>query len=245
MQSRTLFVMLILLCTSSVFSAKKKNITYNEASYGTSNNGTSLLITFDEGKSYNHPLYAIWLADEGGKYLQTLYVSQSVGKGEYLRTVLSNRMWQPGEIQRPATLPYWIHQRNVRNEKGSLLPTSKTPVPDAYTGATIKNSFRLQVKTENTLTGKFKIYFEINQSWDWNDYWHNNKYPNDKEYITSSQPALVYCAEIDTKIPEQTIVFKAIGHSHYAGADGSLTADLSTISTALDIASKITVRLTN
>jgi len=243
MQSRTLFAMLILLYATSVFSAKKKNTTYNDASYGTSNNGTTLLITFDEGKSYNHPLYAIWLADEGGKYIQTLYVSESVGKGVYLRSNRNKGIWQPGEIQRPATLPYWIHQRNVRNENGGLLPTPKNPVVDAYTGATIKNSFRLKVNTDNTLAGKYKIYFELNQSWDWNEYWHNNKYPDDKEYKTSSQPALVYCAEIDTKNPEQTVVFKAIGYSHYAGADGSLSTDLSTITTALDITSKITARI--
>lgn len=243
MQLKITLAMLILLFGTVAFSAKKKKITYNDASYGTSNKGTNLLITFDEGKSYNHPLYAIWLADEGGNYLQALYVSQSVGKGVYLRTHLSNRIWMPGESMRPATLPYWVHQRNVQNENGGLLPTAKNPVIDAYTGATIKNSFRLNVKTDKVLVGKYKIFFEINQSWDWNEYWHNNKYPNDKEYKTSSQPALVYYAEINTTTPEQSVDFKAIGHSHYAGTDGSLTTDLSTLTTALDIASKITVRV--
>lgn len=241
MQSRTLFAMLILLYATAVLSAKKKPITYNEASYGTANQGTTLVVTFDQGKSYNHPLYAIWLADEQGKYIQTLYVSQSVGKGVYQRSVQTNRMWQPGEIKRPATLPYWMHQRNVTNENGTLLPTPKNPVADAYTGATVKNSFKLTLTTEQVLKGKFSLYFEINQSWDWNEYWSNDKFEGDIEYKTSSQPALVYKVTFDSADTNKELALKAVGHSHYAGANGSLTTDLSTLSTALDIAKKITV----
>ena len=243
MYPKSLIAILILLFATLAFAKKKQVVSYQEASYGKGNNGTKLLISFDEGKTYNHPLYAIWLADENGKYIQTLYVSESVGKGIYIRSKRNKGIWQPGEIQRTATLPYWIHQRNVMNENGGLLPTPRKPVADAYTGATIKNSFHLNVITENTLSGRYKVYFEINQSWDWNDYWFNDKYPDNKEYKTSSQPALVYCAEIDTSNPEQTVTFKPIGHSHFSGDNGSLTTDLSTITTALSIAKQISVRI--
>jgi hypothetical protein len=36
---------------------------------------------------------------------------------------------------------------------------------------------------------------------------------------------------------------KPVGHGHYSGIDGSLTTDLSTLTTALEIAKSITVRI--
>ena len=147
----------------------------------------------------------------------------------------------PGEIQRPATLPYWAHQRGVLNELGTYMPTLKNPVPDAYSGATPLSSFILNVKTDKKLSGKYRIYLELNQSWDWNEYWTNNKYPDDKEYKTSSQPALVYSADFDTSQAGREIELKPVGRSHYAGSDGQLYTDLNTLTTALKIAKKITL----
>ena len=241
MKSRIVLIIMIVL--SLQVSAKKiKEEPPVRVQYGVENAGTKLEISFEKGKEYNHPLFAIWLADEKGNYIQTLYVSQSIGKGVFLRGSRKTGQWMPGEIQRPAALPYWAHQRAVLNEKGGVLPTPKSPVVDAYTGATPKNSFVLEVKTEQILRGKYKVMFEINQSWDWNEFWFNAKYPDDKEYKTSSQPALVYCADVESG-HLQPVVFKAVGHSHYAGKDGSLTPDLSTLTTALKIANKISVRI--
>jgi len=93
------------------------------------------------------------------------------------------------------------------------------------------------------LKGKYKIMLELNQCWDWNEYWTNDKYPTDVEYKTSSQPALVYEVDIDTNHLKSQYDMKPIGHSHYSGADGSLDPDLSTITTALKIAKKITVTI--
>jgi hypothetical protein len=73
--------------------------------------------------------------------------------------------------------------------------------------------------------------------------WYNDKFPDDKEYKTSSQPALVYSADIDTNVSDKIWLLKPIGHSHYAGKDGSLTSDLSTMTTAMKIARQITVRI--
>jgi hypothetical protein len=36
---------------------------------------------------------------------------------------------------------------------------------------------------------------------------------------------------------------RPLGHSHYAGKDGSLNTDLKTITTALDIAKRITIKI--
>ncbi|MEI8273625.1 MAG: hypothetical protein WCG08_13470 [Paludibacter sp.] len=228
--------------TMAIFGQKKKEV-FSQENYGLNNAGTGLTIQFEKGVEHNHPLFAVWLADENGKYIQTLYVSESIGKAVFHRVNRKTGHWKAGEIQRPATLPYWAHQRGEKNEFGTYMPTPKQPVADAYTGATPSASFILHAKTEKPLSGKYKIMLELNQSWDWNEYWTNDKYPNDKEYKTSSQPALVYSADIDTASPNQESVLKLIGHSHYSGADGSLDSDLSTITTALKIAKKITVKL--
>lgn len=241
MRIKILLAAMILLSLNVSAKRTKKEVPV-KIQYGIENTGTKLEISFEKGKSYNHPLFAIWLADENGKYIQTLYVSQTIGKGVFLRGSRKTGQWMPGEIQRPAALPYWVHQRNIKNEKGGLLPTPKNPVADAYTGATPKNAFVLEVKTEKKLQGKYKVMFEVNQSWDWNDYWFNAKYPDDKEYKTSSQPALVYCAYVDSNNP-QLIKLKAVGHSHYSGKDGNLNKDLKTMTTALNIAKRITVKI--
>jgi len=231
----------ILLFSVVIFAQKKKEV-FSQENYGVNNTGTALTIQFEKGSEHNHPLFAIWLADENGKYIQTLYVSQSIGKGVFQHANRKTGHWKEGEIQRPATLPYWAHQRAEINEYGTYMPTPKQPVADAYTGATPSASFILHAKTEKPLNGKYKIMLELNQSWDWNEYWTNDKYPNDKEYKTSSQPALVYSVDIDTTSPKPEYVLKVIGHSHYSGADGSLDTDLSTMTTALKIAKKITLK---
>lgn len=236
-------VLIVLIAITSVVSAKKKPEVFSQYNYGVDNNGTTISIRFEKGKEHNHPLFAIWLADENGKYIQTLYVSESVGHGIFVRTNRKSGKWMGGEIQRPATLPFWAHQRGVKNKYGTYMPTPKQPVVDAYTGATPTTSFIIKAKTEKPLSGKYKIMLEVNQSWDWNESWTNDRFPDDKEYRTSSQPALIYAVDIDTNGTTIDYVMQPIGHSHYAGADGSLTTDLSTISTALKIAKKITVAI--
>lgn len=225
---------IVALLSTYGYSQRKKD-TYTVANYGEGKAGTTLTFHFEKGKRHNHPLMAIWLADEQGNYIQTLYVAESIGKGNFRRADRSTGKWQAGEIQRPATLPFWGHQRGIKNEFGNFLPTPREPVVDAHTGATPPGSFDYQLTTENKLNGIFHIYMEINQSWDWNEFWYNDKFPGDKEYMTSSQPAVVYRATIDTRSSIRQVELKPIGRSHYSGKDGKLYTDLHTLTTALEI----------
>ena len=243
MKTKTFNLAIVLISAAILYSCKVADKTPEVVptyTYGTSGNGSQITLKFEKGKSHNHPLYAVWLADSTGKYIQTLYVSESIGKGTFKRADRNTGKWMPGEIQRPATLPFWFHERNITNERGTLLPTPERPVVDAYTGATPLSSFEMTLMTDEKLNGKYQLFLELNQSWDWNEYWTNNKYPDNKEYKTSSQPAVVYMAAFDTNDPK-TIELKPVGHSHYAGESGELFTDLSTLSTALKIAKKITI----
>lgn len=207
--------------------------------------GVPIEIYFTKGESHNHPLMAIWLEDIEGNYLQTIYVAQSIAKGVFGHGDKSKGKWMPGPIRRPAALPYWGHQWGVQAPDGYYLPTTENPLPDAVTGATPQANFSVKSKLDIDSRKSYKIYFEINQTWDWNEYWTNNKYPDDENYKTSCQPALVYSVTINFNDPKREYLFEAVGRSHHSGENGILYSDLNTITTALDIAKSIKLIIPN
>lgn len=237
----TTAILILLVVSTGLLTGQRKKDSYTMANYGEGKAGTTLQIHLEKGKRHNHPLMAIWLADSTGNYLQTLYVAESIGKGNFRRADRSTGKWEAGEIQRPATLPYWGHQRGIKNEFGNYLPTPRQPIVDAYTGATPPGSFDYQLTTESKLDGKYQILLEINQSWDWNEHWYNNRFPGDKDYMTSSQPAIIYRATIDTRTNIRQVELKPVGRSHHSGKDGRMYTDIETLTTALNIIKKCTV----
>jgi hypothetical protein len=86
--------------------------------------------------------------------------------------------------------------------------------------------------------------FEVNQNWDWNEYWTNDRYPGDKNYLNNAQPSVVYESLVDQDNPSGRYLMKATGHGHPTGATGELFTDLSTLTTALQIADSIVVTVT-
>jgi len=235
-----LAVVLLAMCTNTRVQVEEspENIYSN-----TQGSGPALEIEMTRGEGHNHPLMAIWVESTDGTFIQTLYVAESIGKGVFRHGDASRGFWMPGEIQRPAALPYWSHKRGIKNEQGLYLPTPTNPVPDAYTGPTPGQSFILSTKLDEHMEGSFRVLFEINQTWDWNEYWTNNKYPDDQEYKTSCQPALVYAVTIDPSDSGEEYPMELIGRSHHSGATGELFHDLETLTTALHIAEEIVVRL--
>jgi hypothetical protein len=205
----------------------------------------SLEIEFQKGKAFNHPSFAVWVEDLEGNYIETLYVTQYVAKGKFGHAEIAPGKWknEPGEARRPATLPYWAYKRNIKAPDGSLVPSPETAVPDALTSATPKTDFVLQTTTGYSGNKQFRVLFEINQAWDSNEFWTNNKFPDDRHYHTSLQPALVYAVTVNPEDNEDAFHLNPVGHSHPAGAGGKLYTDLSTLTTALHIAQKIIVRL--
>jgi hypothetical protein len=222
---------------------RKKTVAPLEFSTLNQEQGYNLEIVFEKGRRHNHPLMAFWIEDTTGSYVQSLYVAQSIAKGYFQHGDASAGRWEPGPLRRPAALPYWGHKRGIKAADGYFIPTQDDPMPDAVTGATPKADFILSTRTKDPELRKFNLLMEINQSWDWNQYWHNNKYPDDPYYKTSSQPALVYKVTIDLDNPKSEYTLQPIGHSHWSGANGNLYEDLSTITTALDIVKEIKVRL--
>lgn len=203
--------------------------------------GNEIILTVKPGEAHNHPLMAAWVEDEKGNYIQTLYVSESIGKGFFKYADNSEGKWKPGKLIRPAALPVWAHSRGVVSKEGHYMPTMENPVPDAYTSATPKAGFVLDARTDVALPEKIKVLFEINQSWDWNEFWTNSKFPDDDEYKSSSQPSLIYAVEINLSDLKENYQLQLIGHGHYNGSDGAIDPDLKTITTALEIVKEVTV----
>jgi len=239
--SLILFAFLLLpACKSSRIQEEPQKVNLTANSLGT---GTVVTLEFSRGKSHNHPTFVLWAEDMEGNYLQTLFITRAVGTSIYDFGDPSSGHWERGEIRRPATLPYWAHKRGVKEKDGLYVPTIDNPIPDAYTGATPPGDFSLDTRFDGTAPRKFRILFEINQTWDWNEYWTNNKYPDDAEYKTSCQPALVYIAEVDLENLASSYTLEAAGHSHYTGQTGELFTDLGTLTTALEIVSKLSIKL--
>lgn len=246
----TLLLLLIVFGfgTTNVFGQKKQKKNKKIEEIDTLNLAISagayyLQLTFLKGDAHNHPTFSIWLEDMDGKLIETLFVTQYFAKGTFGHGDAGDGTWKndEGEAIRPAALPYWSHKRNVISRDTIFAPTPENPVPDAISGATPSGSFVLNTSIENSLPKQFKIMMEVNQTWDWNDYWTNNKFPNDNNYKSSAQPALVYESLIDLTSSNESYQLKAIGHSHYSGKDGKLYDDTTTITTALNIFNKATI----
>jgi hypothetical protein len=204
---------------------------------------TKLEFELTTGKFHNHPTFAIWVEDMEGNYIETLYVTKYYAKGFFGHGEAEPGKWknEPGEARRPAALPYWSHKRNIKATDGLYSPSPETAVPDALTGATPKGNFALKTGSKVSGDKMFKVIFEINQPWDSNDFWNNNKFPNDLNYNTSLQPALVYEAVITPDSPKTEYLLNPVGHSHPSGETGELFTDISSITTAKEIVSKIMV----
>jgi len=245
--NRLLFISLIFIAGAcSPGAVKKQNQVPEEKTLFSTNSagkGEEIIVDLTKGKSFYYPLFSIWLEDMDGKYIQTLYAARSVATGIFQYGGQEKNKWVMSSKRAPQTLPYWAHKRGIKAADGLYMPDEQTAVPDAYTGATPVTGFVLTSRSDNPLPGKFKVMLEINQNWDWNEYWTNDKYPGDENYMMSCQPAVVYETVIDMKSLQDSYLMKPAGHSHYSGKTGELFPDLSTLTTALQIAGSIIVKV--
>lgn len=194
------------------------------------------------GPDHNHPSFAAWIETMEGEVIQTLFVTQSLATGYFRFGDAGNGKWLkvPGEASRPAALPYWLHRNELTGKK---LPTVTSKLPDAYTGPTPESSAKFRFRTSEYLPDRFRVLVEVNQPWDWNNNWNNDLFPDDIDYRTSAQPSVVYVVTINLKNADKRYFLNPVGHGHYAGKDGTLNTDLSSLTTALRIFDRIFIEL--
>jgi hypothetical protein len=225
-------IILLFSCAEGKKLSSGEEVIFVDTIYsGLQSEGLEIKLEFVKGKSHNHPTFAIWLEDLEGNFIQTLFVTKSIATGIFSFADGGAGTWKnsSGQAIRPAALPYWSH----KNREQTL---------DAWSGATPKKDFVLKSKAKNE-NRKFRILMEINQTWDFNEFWTNSKFPGDLNYLSSCQPSLVYAVTVDTAEPEQEYFMNPIGHGHYNGSNGKLYTNLTTFTTALQIVESLKVLL--
>jgi len=229
--------------TAKVKKAGAEEYSIIEKKYGP--NDISLELSFQKGEAHNHPTMAVWLENTEGDLIQTIYVTRSIAKGYYQYGDAGDGTWLkvPGKSIRPAALPFWLHKREKLSPVQAVMPSPESALPDAYTGATPAGSFKLAALTEQKLPQRFKLLVEVNQPWDWNNYWNNNKHPGDLDYRTSAQPSLIYAVDVNLNDVMDLYYLNPVGHGSYNGSDGKLYTDLSGYTTAFKIFNQISLTI--
>ena len=209
-----------------------------------------LSIDLLRSEHYWHPQMAIWIEDENGQYIETLFVSKATAKGLFFGGRSKDNFKDfdetkdaVGNYRRVNALPIWSHKRGVQYADGMYVPTSEDEFPDAITGATLKDNFKLLTSTDTK--SKFRLKIELNVAFDDNEFYSEFDFPDDKVYHSGTgqlgQPSIVFDSFIDLHNEQNYYLMELIGHGHHSGQTGELFKDLSTLTTAKQIVERIVI----
>lgn len=231
--------------------------------------GLSFELMLRKGPHFLWPQYAFWLETRDGKFIQPLYVTQKLAGNGFANKVtkkdpkkvfkdnpytsgedensLFSYEWDPAskdDRMRPESLPVFLHAMGIQSSAGEFFPESATPELDAYAGATLTDNFILTSQALSELPREFKLRFEINESFDFNEYYSSDRFPDDPIYSGSgysAQPSVVYEVLIDQNNLQSIYAMHLVGHGHHSGRDGNVYPNLDQLTTAKDIVGKIIV----
>ena len=150
--------------------------------------------------------------------------------------------------RRPEALPIWLQRRGIKAADGLYVPDEAQPIVDGMTGATPKTNFMLQTNWEHSQLDSIRIFMEINQSFDWNDFYHENAFPDDAVYSGPGmvgQPALLYGTDLLSLNHSNLAKMQLLGRAHHSGQHGELLEDLTNITTALEMVKRVIVEVKN
>ena len=197
-------------------------------------------------KSGNHfwfPQIAVWVEDTTGRYIKTLFVTNSTAKGHFLggrtkenfKDIDGSGLKINNEFRRVNALPYWSHARGIIAEDGLYAPTINSPLPDGISGATPNGSFEL--RTNFFTQKKYIVKLEVNVAFDDNRYYSEYDYPEDSLYHSGTgllgQPSVVYSTFVDRN--NENYLFSYTGHTYPSGTSQYLFKDKEGLTTALEI----------
>lgn len=205
-------------------------------------------IELKKGNAFQYPLFAIWLEDSLGNYIETLYISRVIASSTFDYGKNVDGKWQSAVKRRPEALPYWSHKRGIKASDGLYVPLNNATDIDAVSGATPTGNFIIKSKSDLNDLKHHKVMLEVNQSYDWNNYYTKDKFPDDDIYSGSGQvgqPSLIYATEVSPlNIKDNTYkIMQLIGHGHHSGKNGNLYKDLSHISTAKQIIDRVILKV--
>lgn len=206
--------------------------------------GKNITIEVTKGIKDYYSVMAIWIEDTSGNYIETLYATKNIATGTFWQEIDGEQVRV--SVRRPEAVPYWSHKRNIVETDGKNVPTPETALIDGISGATPKSHYILKSKLSNTSVNQFKVLYEVNRSFDWNEYYNENAFPDDEIYSGNGfvgQPSLIYSSPIINLNDNnrKSYLMEVVGHGHHSGENGKLYSDLSNITNALDITERILV----
>jgi hypothetical protein len=233
--------------------------------------GPKITIDLRQGPYFAWPQYAIWIEDMQGDFIQPLFVTSKLASNNFINQVnkidsdviFKSHVFLSGDIDlqttfesgvypeskaeraRPESLPVFLHKYRNFTESKSLIPDGETAIADAYSGATMTQSFLLKSNLKQTLR-QFKVRFEINNSFDFNDYYSSDRFTDDAVYSGngySAQPSLIYEALIDLDSSKTLFPMNLLGRGHHSGRNGVIYKDLQNMTTALELVDRIIVEI--
>lgn len=206
--------------------------------------GRDIRLRFDVGEKYSssfkfdifdvviRPQIAVWLEDEAGNFIKTLYVTQTFASQNWLAIIKLDKR----ETYRKEVLPCWYHRYF---KKTGLEISHEKPLPDSITSATPFANFFLNTKIPEDKD--YFIFVEINMALDENkDYPLKAGFGNPNINGVSGQPALVYKGKI-SKNDASEVTLQLIGRSCQTGKDDTIYTDVDKITSAFKIINKIVV----
>lgn len=229
---------------------KKSEITFDYQIIDLSNTTDNKRISIElkKGNAFQYPLFAVWLEDIQGNYIETIYLSRVIASSTFDYGEKINDQWKSAIVRRPESLPYWSHRRGIKASDGLYMPLNNAADLDGVSGATPTNNFIINTSSQLNTNLNYRILLELNQSYDWNEFYTENKFPNDKVYSGSGQvgqPSLIYAANInniDFNSSKHQLMH-LIGHGHHSGINGTLYKALENITTAKQIADRIIINI--
>jgi len=228
-----LFGLLVIFTLNNCKPLKKSSETIVYKDINLSNSEKKMKLTLIKGESFNHPTFVVWIEDMDQNYMKTIFITQSYSSGIFGYHMQGDSIWLPkaGASYQPAALPYWTHRKGLIANQFSV-PTPDHPYVDAYTGATPTDNFQF-VTAANSKKKQYRILLEVNQTWDWDNYWSNDKYPGNDAYKHSAQPSVIYATTINED--DDIFYLNPIGHGDPTGETGKLFTNMTTLSTAKQI----------
>jgi len=159
----------------------------------------------------NAPQMAAWIEDEEGRYIATITVTNRSAK----------KNWRAApEEGRPEALPVWNHKQQDNSAPHDV---------DTVSTATSKGSVEAKFDRESLIEGNtYKVYLEINHSYDYNDYW-----TKDNSGV-NGQPSLIYQAQFVAGQPCH-LSLEPMGYGSVDGSNGTINSGLGSFTTALGI----------
>ena len=233
--------------------------------------GQTISVELKKGPYFMWPQYAFWLETLEGDFIQPLYVTSAIATNNFTNKVAAR---DPNQVftshmfmgegaageealeffgddpktkdtrMRPESLPVFLHKLGAQADNGFYVPTDSKLAIDGYSGATMEDNFIYSIQLPKKLTGKYRVRFEINHSFDFNEFYSSDRFPEDPVYSGNgftAQPSVIYEAIVDLDSDKALNQMSVVGRGHHSGQNGRLYSDLENLTTALELVDRILV----